>query len=43
MPRIHPTAIIDTNCELAEDVEVGPYAVVQVRVEDELLRIQEHA
>jgi UDP-N-acetylglucosamine acyltransferase len=26
--RIHPTAVIDTRAELAEDVEVGPYAVI---------------
>lgn len=26
--KIHPTAIIGSNVELAEDVEVGPYAVI---------------
>jgi UDP-N-acetylglucosamine acyltransferase len=29
VPRIHPTAIIDPDCDLAEDVEVGPYALVR--------------
>jgi UDP-N-acetylglucosamine acyltransferase len=28
MSKIHPTAIIDTKAELAEDVEVSPYAVI---------------
>jgi UDP-N-acetylglucosamine acyltransferase len=28
VPRVHPTAIVDPNAELAADVEVGPYAVV---------------
>ena len=26
--KIHPTAIIDPNAELASDVEVGPYAII---------------
>jgi UDP-N-acetylglucosamine acyltransferase len=26
--RIHPTALVDLSAELAEDVEVGPYAVI---------------
>lgn len=28
-PRLHPTALIDAKAELAEDVEVGPYAVIE--------------
>lgn len=26
--RIHPTAIVDPACEIADDVEIGPYCVV---------------
>ena len=26
---IHPTAIVDPKAELAEDVEIGPYAIVE--------------
>jgi UDP-N-acetylglucosamine acyltransferase len=29
MPRIHPTAIIDARAELADDVEIAPYVVIQ--------------
>lgn len=29
MARIHPTAIVEPDCELADDVEVGPYAVLR--------------
>jgi UDP-N-acetylglucosamine acyltransferase len=29
MSRVHPTAIVDSRAELAEDVEVGPYCVLQ--------------
>lgn len=32
MPRIHPTACVDRDATLADDVEVGPYAVVEGRV-----------
>lgn len=32
MPRIHPTAIVDLQAELADDVEIGPYAVIEGRV-----------
>lgn len=34
MPQIHPTALVDSGAELADDVQVGPYAIVgpQVRV-----------
>jgi len=28
-PRLHPTALIDAQAELADDVEVGPYAVIE--------------
>jgi UDP-N-acetylglucosamine acyltransferase len=27
--RIHPTAIVDRDCELADDVEIGPYAIIR--------------
>ena len=27
--RIHPTAIIGTEAELADDVQVGPYAIIE--------------
>ena len=27
-PRIHPTAVVDPRAELADDVEVGPFAIV---------------
>lgn len=33
MPRIHATAVVDPAAKLAEDVEVGPYAVVGPDVE----------
>jgi UDP-N-acetylglucosamine acyltransferase len=44
MPRIHPTAIIEQGAELADDVEIGPYAIVgaQVRI-DAGCRIAAHA
>jgi UDP-N-acetylglucosamine acyltransferase len=32
MPRVHPTAIIAPEAELAEDVQVGPYVVIEGRV-----------
>lgn len=34
MSRIHPTAIVETGAQLADDVEVGPYAVIggQVKI-----------
>jgi UDP-N-acetylglucosamine acyltransferase len=28
MPKIHPTAIVSASAELAADVEVGPYAII---------------
>lgn len=30
--RIHPTAVISSQAELADDVEVGPYVVIEGRV-----------
>lgn len=30
--RLHPTALIDPKAELADDVEVGPYAVIEAGV-----------
>jgi UDP-N-acetylglucosamine acyltransferase len=27
--RIHPTTIVETGCELAEEVEVGPYTIIR--------------
>ena len=32
MSRIHPTALVDAGAELADDVEVGPYAVIGAHV-----------
>lgn len=29
MAKIHPTAIVDRDCELADDVEVGPFSIVR--------------
>ena len=29
MPKIHPTAVVDCSARLAEDVEIGPYCVVE--------------
>jgi len=29
VPRIHPTAIVEGDCGLADDVEVGPYSIVR--------------
>lgn len=33
MPKIHPTAIVDSGAKLADDVEIGPYCVVENDVE----------
>ncbi len=33
MPRIHPSAVVDPRAKLAEDVEIGPLAVVGPEVE----------
>jgi UDP-N-acetylglucosamine acyltransferase len=32
MPRIHPTAVIAAEAELADDVQVGPYVVIEGQV-----------
>jgi len=29
MPRIHPTAIVDSQAELADDVEIAAYVVIE--------------
>jgi UDP-N-acetylglucosamine acyltransferase len=29
MPKVHPTAIVHASAQLAEDVEVGPYCVIE--------------
>lgn len=31
MPTIHPTAIVDSQAELASDVTVGPYSIIEGR------------
>jgi len=33
MPKIHPTALVDANARLAEDVEIGPFCIVGPNVE----------
>lgn len=32
MPTIHPTAIVDPKVELADDVQVGPYCMLEGRI-----------
>lgn len=32
MPKIHPTAIVDATAELADDVEVGAFAIIKGKV-----------
>jgi UDP-N-acetylglucosamine acyltransferase len=32
MPRIHPTAIVDADARIDQDVEIGPYCVVEGQV-----------
>lgn len=32
MPRIHPTAIVDPRAELADDVQIDAYAIIEGRV-----------
>lgn len=32
MPDIHPTAIVDSNAQLADDVVIGPYCIVDAGV-----------
>ncbi|MFY7953444.1 MAG: UDP-3-O-(3-hydroxymyristoyl)glucosamine N-acyltransferase, partial [Armatimonadaceae bacterium] len=31
-PRIHPSAVIDPDAQLAPDVRVGPFAVIDAGV-----------
>ena len=33
MPKIHPTAIVDSDAKVADDAEIGPYCVVAPSVE----------
>ncbi|MBR5878898.1 MAG: acyl-[Akkermansia sp.] len=33
MADIHPTAIVDPTCEIADDVKIGPYCVVGPHVQ----------
>ena len=33
MATVHPTATVDSACELAEDVTIGPWCVVEGRVQ----------
>ena len=33
MPKLHPTAIVDSGAELADDVEVGPFSIIENNVE----------
>jgi UDP-N-acetylglucosamine acyltransferase len=32
MARVHPTALVDRGAEIADDVEIGPYAIVGPKV-----------
>lgn len=44
MATIHPTAIVDTKAELADNVEVGPYSIIEGDVMiAEGTKIQSHA
>ena len=44
MPKIHPTAVVDPQARLADDVEVGPYCVIEADVEiGPGCRLAEHA
>ena len=31
-PRMHPTALVDPRAEIADDVQIGPYAIVEAGV-----------
>ena len=33
MAIIHPTAIIDPSAEIADDVQIGPYTVIEKNVQ----------
>lgn len=44
MARIHPTAVVDPQAQLANDVEIGPYVIVGANVKiDAGTKIQSHA
>ena len=44
MPKIHPTAVVDSSAELADGVEIGPYAIVEADVRiGEGTRLASHA
>lgn len=44
MTKIHPTAIVDTKAELGDNVEVGPYSIIEDDVMiSEGTKIQSHA
>lgn len=32
MPNIHPTALVDPGAVLADDVEIGPYSIIENEV-----------
>lgn len=32
MPKVHPSAVVSPECELADDVEIGPWCVLMGRV-----------
>lgn len=32
MPKIHATAIVDPSVVLADDVEIGPYTIIEEQV-----------
>ncbi|MGA2581819.1 MAG: acyl-ACP--UDP-N-acetylglucosamine O-acyltransferase [Tepidisphaeraceae bacterium] len=32
MPEIHPTAIVDPHCEMADDVSIGAYSIIKAGV-----------
>ncbi len=43
MPKVHPSAIVDPQAELAEGVQIGPYAVIGAHVRvGERTRIDAH-
>lgn len=44
MSNIHPTAIIDSSADLADDVEVGPYSIIGPKVKvDSGCKVEGHA
>jgi len=43
MPNIHPTAIIDSGADIADDVKIGPYSIISAKVRiDSASRIGSH-